>query len=332
MTQITRRTFSTGMATAGLGLASGLTSGGAAAQAAYPAGLTVKVVVPYPPGGATDIVGRMMADRLAAKWKTTVLVDNVPGAGANIGMTRVATQSPADGTSILIVPPNITTNPFLFDKMPFDPEKDIIFLNQVISQPNLLCVRKNLEVNSVAELIAYAKANPGKLNYASSGVGTTLHLSGELFKSMTGCDITHIPYKGSAPAISDLLGGQVDLMFDNLPSIFPHAKTGAVKPLAITTAERSPTAMDYPPVGDTVPGFAVTSWFGIGVREGTPQPIQDFIETSIIEACQETVVKERFSGLHAVTVGSGKTDFRAFVASERQRWGKLITERKIKAE
>ena len=263
MTQITRRTFSAGLATAGLGLS---TSAGAQ-TAAYPAGLTIKVVVPYPPGGATDIVGRMMADRLAAKWKTTVVVDNVPGAGANIGMTRVATQSPADGTSILIVPPNIATNPFLYEKMAFDAEKDFSFLNQVISQPNLLCVKKDLPVNSVAELIAYAKANPGKLNYASSGLGTTLHLSGELFKAMTGCDITHIPYKGSAPAISDLLGGQVDLMFDNLPSIFPHAKSGAVKPLGITTATRSPTAPEYVPIGETVPGFAVSSWFGIGVRD-----------------------------------------------------------------
>ena len=327
MTHISRRTFSAGLATAGVGLATS-----ARAQTAYPAGLTIKVVVPYPPGGATDIVGRMMADRLAAKWKTTVLVDNVPGAGANIGMTRVATQSPADGTSILIVPPNVTTNPFLYEKMAFDAEKDISFLNHVITQPNLLCVRKDLAVNSVAELIAYCKANPGKLNYASSGVGTTIHLSAELFKAMAGVEINHIPYKGSPQAVSDLLGGQVDLMFDNLPSIFPHAKSGAVKPLGITTATRSPTAPEYVPIADTVPGYNVASWFGTGVRTGTPQPIQDFIETSIMEACQDAVTKERFGGLHAVTIGSDKATFRAFVAAERARWGKLITDLKIKPE
>jgi tripartite-type tricarboxylate transporter receptor subunit TctC len=326
MTNITRRTFSAGLATAGLGL-----SASAVLAQAYPAGLTIKVVVPYPPGGATDIVGRMIADRLAAKWKTTVIVDNVPGAGANIGMTRVA-QAPADGLNILIVPPNITTNPFLYEKMAFDAEKDIIPLSQVITQPNLLCVRKDLPVNSVAELIAYCKANPGKLNYASSGVGTTIHLSGELFKAMAGVDITHIPYKGSPQAVSDLLGGQVDLMFDNMPSIIPHAKSGAVKPLGITTAARSPTAPDYVPIAETLPGYAVFSWFGVGVRAGTPQPIQDLIETSVMEACTEAVVKERFGGLHAVTIGSNKADFQKFVASERAKWGKLITDLKIKAE
>jgi tripartite-type tricarboxylate transporter receptor subunit TctC len=327
MTQITRRTFSAGLATASVGLSTTV----AHAQSAYPAGLTIKVVVPYPPGGATDIVGRMIADRLAAKWKTTVIVDNVPGAGANIGMTRVA-QAPADGLNILIVPPNITTNPFLYEKMAFDAEKDIVPLSQVITQPNLLCVRKDLPVNSVAELIAYCKANPGKLNYASSGVGTTIHLSGELFKALAGVDITHIPYKGSPQAVSDLLGGQVDLMFDNMPSIIPHAKSGAVKPLGITTAARSPTAPEYAPIADTVPGYAVFSWFGVGVRTGTPQPIQDLIETSVREACQEAVVKERFGGLHAVTIGSSKAEFQAFVASERAKWGKLITDLKIKPE
>jgi tripartite-type tricarboxylate transporter receptor subunit TctC len=332
MTHITRRTFSAGFGTAGLVATNlGLSASTASAQAAYPAGLTIKVVVPYPPGGATDIVGRMMADRLAAKWKTTVIVDNVPGAGANIGMTRVA-QAPADGTSILIVPPNIATNPFLFEKMAFDAETAFSFLNHVINQPNLLCVRKDLAVNSVAELIAYCKANPGKLNYASSGVGTTIHLSAELFKAMAGVDITHIPYKGSPQAVSDLLGGQVDLMFDNLPSIFPHARSGAVKPLGITTATRSPTAPEFVPIAETVPGYDVASWFGIGVRTGTPQPIQDVIETSIMEACKEAVTKERFGSLHAVTIGSDKATFRAFVAAERARWGKLITELKIKPE
>jgi tripartite-type tricarboxylate transporter receptor subunit TctC len=329
MTHITRRTFAAGLAAGTLGIASG-----AGAQAAYPAGLTVKVVVPYPPGGATDIVGRMVADRLQNKWSalgTTVIVDNVPGAGANIGMTRVA-QGPTDGTMILIVPPNITTNPFLYEKMAFDSEKDIVPLGQVISQPNLLCVRSGLEVNSVAELIAYAKANPGKLNYASSGAGTTIHLSAELFCRMAGVEMVHIPYKGSPQAVNDLLGGQVDLMFDNMPSIIPHAKAGKVKPLGVTTAKRVAAAPDYPAISETVPGYAVSSWFGVGVKAGTPQPIQDFIEKAVMEACTEQVLKDRFSSLHAETVGSDKVAFQKFVADERARWGKLITELKIKAE
>jgi tripartite-type tricarboxylate transporter receptor subunit TctC len=328
MTKITRRTFSTGLATAGL---AGLGGGLASAQAAYPGTAQIKVIVPYPPGGATDIVGRMVGDRLAAKWKVPVIVENVPGAGANIGMTRVALAA-ADGTHILIVPPNLTTNPFLYEKMQFNAEKDIVPLSQVVNLPNLLCVRKGLEVNSVAELIAYAKANPGKLNYASSGVGTTIHLSAELFKAMTGVEMNHIPYKGSPPAITDLLSGHVDLMFDNMPSIFPHAKAGGVKALGITSPTRAVAAPDYPPIADTVPGYNVASWFGVGVRTGTPQAIQDIIETAVRELCTEAVVKERFSSLHAETVGSNKADFQTFVASERARWGKLITDLKIKPE
>jgi tripartite-type tricarboxylate transporter receptor subunit TctC len=332
MVDISRRTFSKYVVGSGIAGANlGASTFGARAQDAYPIGRTIKVVVPYPAGGATDIVGRLMADRLSAKWKVTVVVENVPGAGANIGMDRVA-KGPTDGTQILIVPPNITTNQFLLEKMPFDPAADIVPLSQVTSFGNLLCVRKDLEVNSVAELIAYAKANPGKLNYASSGVGTTIHLSAELFKSMTGVEMTHVPYKGSAPAVNDLLGGQVDLMFDNLPSIIAHARAGKVKPLAITTLARSVSAPEYAPVSETVPGYSATSWFGVGVKSGTPQPIQDLIETSIREACADPTVKERLGSLHAETIGSNRTEFAAFIASERTRWGKLITDRRIKAE
>jgi tripartite-type tricarboxylate transporter receptor subunit TctC len=332
MTSITRRTFTQaavniGVAGAGLGTFATAARG----QDAYPTGRTIKIVVPFAPAGAADIVGRLMADRLANKWKVTVLVENVPGGGANIGIDRVA-KGPTDGTQILIIPPNITTNPFLFEKLPYNAETDIIPLTQVTSFPNLLCVRQDLPVNSVAELIAYAKANPGKLNYASSGIGTTIHLSGELFKNMTGIEMTHIPYKGSAPAVNDLLGGQVDLMFDNLPSIIAHARAGKVKPLGITTLKRSPTAPEYVPVADTVPGYSAGSWFGVGVKAGTPQPIQDLIESTVREACAESIVKERLASLQAETIGSSRTEFAAFIASERGRWGKLITDLKIKAE
>ncbi len=332
MTYVTRRTFTQGainFSAASVGLRMAATN--AHAQDAYPAGRTIRIIVPFPPAGAADIVGRLMADRLANKWKGTVLVENVPGGGANIGIDRVA-KGPADGTQILIIPPNITTNPFLFDKLPYNAETDIIALSQVTSFPNLLCVRQDLPVNSVAELIAYAKANPGKLNYASSGVGTTIHLSGELFKNMTGIQMTHIPYKGSAPAVNDLLGGQVDLMFDNLPSIIAHARAGKVKPLGITTLKRSPTAPEFIPIADTVPGYAAGSWFGVGVKAGTPQPIQDLIEATVREACTEPMVKERLAGLQAETIGSSRTEFAAFIASERGRWGKLITDLNIKGE
>jgi tripartite-type tricarboxylate transporter receptor subunit TctC len=327
MTQINRRTFSTGIAASGFGLAASPSM----AQTAYPAGMTIKIIVPYAAAGAADIVGRLLADRLATKWKVPVIVENVPGAGANIGMDRVA-KGGIDGTQLLIVPPNLTTNPFLFEKLPFDADNDFALLTHVTNFPNLLCVRKDLPVNSVAEMIAYAKANPNKLNYASSGIGTTIHLSAELFKSMTGTEMTHIPYKGSAPAVNDLLSGQVDVMFDNLPSIINHARAGAVKPLAITTPVRSPAAPEYPPVADTVPGYATGAWYGIGVRAGTPKSIQDFIEATVREVCNDPTVKERLGALHAETVGSNAADFQKHVAAERIRWGKLIVEQKIKNE
>ena len=198
--------------------------------------MTIKFIVGFPAGGAQDIVGRIIADRLGALWKATTVVENVPGAGGNLAMDRVAKGS-TDGTQICIIPPGIATNQFLYSKMPFDPEKDIVPLGLVATVPNLLCVRKDLPVNSVAELIAYAKANPGKLNYASSGNGTTIHLSAELFKRMAGVEMVHVAYRGSAPALNDLVGQSVDLMFDNITSIIGQARAGAVKPLGITLTE-----------------------------------------------------------------------------------------------
>ena len=327
MAQLTRR-----QATAGL---SGLVAGPFVARAAwaeaYPAGLTIKIVVPYPAGGATDIVGRIVGDRLGALWGVTTVVENVPGAGANIGIDRVA-KGPADGTQILIVPPNLTTNPFLYAKVPYDGEKDILTLAQVASVPNLLVVKKDLPVNSVAELIAYAKANPGKLNFASSGVGSTIHLSGELFKRMTGIEMVHVAYRGSASAVNDLLGGSVDLMFDNISSIIGHARAGSVKALGITTAKRSSIAPEYVPVAETVPGYDTTSWFGVGVRAGTPPEIADKIETDVRQLCREKIVQERLGGLVADTIGSSRQEFTAYVKSERERWGKLIVDLKLRTE
>ena len=207
MARISRRGVLGGLAAAAFAPAAGR----ALAQGAYPGNRTLKVVVPYPAGGATDVIGRILADRLQAKWQATIIVENISGAASNIGMDRVA-KGPADGSQLVIVPPQIAINQYLYGRLPFDPEKDFIPIAQIASLPNILVVRKTLEVNSVQDLIAYAKANPGKLNYASSGNGTTIHLSGELFKRMAGVDMRHIPYRGSAPAVNDLVGGQVDLM------------------------------------------------------------------------------------------------------------------------
>ncbi len=327
MAGITRRTFSRALA----GLAAAPLGRPALAQTSYPAGLTIKFIVGFPAGGAQDIVGRIIADRLGAHWKVPTVVENVAGAGGNLGMDRVA-KGASDGSQICIVPPGIATNQFLYPRVSFDPEKDFALLGQVASVPNLLCVRKDLPVNSVAELMAYAKANPGKLNYASSGIGTTVHLSAELFKRMAQVDMVHVAYRGSAPALNDLVAQNVDLMFDNITSIIGHARSGVVKPLGISLGTRSSLAPDFPPIAETLPGYETTSWTGVAVRAGTPPAICDKIEADTKIICQDGLLKERLAGLVAETVGTGAAEFTSYVASERARWGKLITDLKLRIE
>ncbi|MGA7489324.1 MAG: tripartite tricarboxylate transporter substrate binding protein [Xanthobacteraceae bacterium] len=303
----------------------------ARAQGAYPGDHTIKLVVPYPAGGATDVIGRIVGDRLQAMWGTTIIVENISGAAGSIGMDRVA-KGVTDGTQILIVPPQISINQFLYAKLAFDPEKDLVPIAQVARLPNILVVRKGLEVNSVKDLIAYAKANPGKLNYASSGTGTTIHLSAELFKRMAGVDMNHIPYRGSAPAVNDLVAGQVDLMFDNATSIIGQVRGGTVKALAITSLQRSPLLPDLPTVSETVAGYDTASWFGIGVRTGTPDAIIAKIEQAAHALTQEPIVKERMAAVIADPVVSDRKAFGEFVVAERKKWGALITDLKIRAE
>jgi tripartite-type tricarboxylate transporter receptor subunit TctC len=327
VSSVTRRAFVAGATAAGLCPAANR----ALAQQGYPAGLTLKFVVGFPAGGAQDIVGRVIADRLGALWRVPTVIENVAGAGGNLGMDRVA-KGPADGTQICIVPPGIATNQLLYSRMPFDPEKDIVSLGMVASVPNLLCVRKDLPVSSVAELIDYAKANPGKLNYASSGIGTTVHLSAELFKRMAGVEMAHVAYRGSAPALNDLVGQNVDLMFDNVSSIIGQARGGAVKPLGITLPQRSTLAPEFPAVAETVPGYSTTSWTAVGVRSGTPKEICDRIEAGTQAICQDALLRERLAGLVAETVGTNAADTTAFIASERAKWGKLITDLKVRVE
>ncbi|MBO0764160.1 MAG: tripartite tricarboxylate transporter substrate binding protein [Hyphomicrobiaceae bacterium] len=327
MSSASRRGFLAGAAAAGIFPAANI----ARAQQSYPAGLTVKFIVGFPAGGAQDIVGRAIADRLGARWNVPTVIENVAGAGGNLGMDRVA-KGPTDGTQICIIPPGIATNQYLYARMPFDPEKDIVPLGMVASVPNLLCVRKDLPVNSVADLIAYAKANPGKLNYASSGVGTTVHLSAELFKRMTGVDMVHVAYRGSAPALNDLVGQNVDLMFDNISSIIGQARAGAVKPLGITLLKRSTLAPEYPPIAETVPDYDTTSWTGVGVRAGTPKEICDKIEADTQTICRDPLLRQPLAVLVAETIGMNAADATAYIASERKKWGKLITDLKVRVD
>ena len=326
--RLSRRSFGTGLVAAAL-LPTAHT---ARAQGSWPGNQTIKLVVPYPAGGATDVIGRIVADRLAAMWHTNVIVENIAGAAGSIGMDRVA-KGPTDGSTLLMVPPQIAINQFLYPKLAFDPEKDLIPIAQVASLPNILVVKKQLaEVNSVKDLIAYAKANPGKLNYASSGAGSTIHLSAELFKSMTGTAMNHIPYRGSAPAVNDLVAGQVDLMFDNATSIIGQVRGATVKALGVTSMKRSPLLPDLPTVSDTVAGFDTASWFGIGVRAGVPNEIIEKVEQAANALTQEPIVKERMAGVIADPVVSDRKVFGAFVETERKKWGTLIKDLNIKLD
>jgi tripartite-type tricarboxylate transporter receptor subunit TctC len=321
MKKLSRRSVSKGIAAAAVSIV----ARPAIAQGTYPAGVgTIKIVVPYPPGGATDVIGRIVADRLMALWKTSVVVENISGAAANIGMDRVA-KGPTDGSTLFIVPPQIAINQYLYAKLAFDPEKDFIPIAQVANLPNILVVKKQLtEVKTVKDLIDYAKKNPGKLNFASSGSGTTIHLSGELFKAMTGIDMKHIPYRGSAPAVNDLVGGQVDLMFDNAPSIIGQVRGNTVNALGVTTLKATPLLPDLKPVADTVPGYDTASWFGIGVRSGVSNEIVGKIEEAAKTIGAEAVVKERMASVIADPVVSDRKTFGEFIEAERQKWGPLI--------
>jgi tripartite-type tricarboxylate transporter receptor subunit TctC len=330
MSKMTRRTVTQGLAVTAMGAI----TKPAIAQSGWPAaGSQIKVIVPYPAGGATDVIGRIISERLSVLWNATLVVENVVGAAANIGMDRTA-KGPADGSQILILPPQISINQFLYAKMPFDPEKDIVPIAQIARLPNILVLKKSLgeKINSVKEFIAYLKANPGKLNYATPGAGSTIHLSAEMFKRMTGTDMVHVAYRGSAPAVNDLVAGQVDVMFDNATSIIGQVRAGTVKALGITAPQRSPLLPELPPIADTVPGFDTAAWFGVAVRTGTPEPIIDAIEKGVRAVTQEAIVKERLANVITDVVVSDRKAFTQWTIDERKKWGALISELKITAQ
>lgn len=324
---LTRRRFTASI----LGAAAAAPVGGRAWAQGYPGGQTIKIIVPFAAGGTTDITGRLVADRLTQMWGTSVIVENVPGAQGNIGMDRVA-KAPADGTSLLVCTPALVTNQYLYAKLAFDPAKDLIPVSQVVAIPNLLVVRKDLPVASVKDLVDYAKANPGKLNYASPGVGSSVHLAAEIFKRATGTDMVHVAYRGSAPALNDLVGGNVDLIFENISSCINLVRQGQIKGIAVTSEKRSTLAPEFPTVAETIAGFDVSSFFGISVRAGTPEPVIARIEQDVMALCREAGVREKLAGIVAEAVGSSRAEFGQFVERERERWGRLITDLKIRAE
>lgn len=298
----------------------------ALAQSSYP-DKPVKIIVPFPPGGATDVVGRALAVRLSQLWKQQVLVENKPGAGGNIGADLVA-KAPADGYTLLLASPaEITINPYLYAQMPFDPSRDFIPVARVASSPLVLVVNSKSAVKNMPELLQMIKAQGSKVNYASSGSGGPQHLAGELFQLMAGVSMTHIPYKGGAPAITDLLGGQVDLFFAGIPPALPHIIAGKLRPLAVTTLKRSPLLPQVPTVSESgFPGFNIENWQGIFVPRGTNNQIVDKIAADIGVIAAEKNFYDLLSAQGAIPAPLMPKEFAIFVNAESQKYSKLIKE------
>jgi tripartite-type tricarboxylate transporter receptor subunit TctC len=292
----------------------------------YPAH-PVKFVVPYPAGGAADILARVVGQKLSERLGQPVVIDNRPGAGTAIGSELVA-KAPADGYTILMgTVSSHAINPALNTHVGYDPIKDFAPISPVASLPFILDVHPAVPANSVAELIALAKAHPGKLNFASAGNGTSNHLAGELFKSMAGIDIVHVPYRGSAPALSDVIAGQVTMMFDLTITSLPQIQAKQVKALAITTPKRSALAPDLPTVAESgLPGYAVDAWFGVFAPAGTPMPIVDRLNADTVAAMSLPDVRERLAGQGAEPLTSTPAAFADFVRSEAAKWQKVIRE------
>ena len=299
----------------------GLANGAVLAQD-YPT-KPVKWVVPYPPGGTTDILARLIGQYLSEHLGQQFVIDNRPGAGNNIG-TEVVVNSPPDGYTLLLVNPANGINATLYKRLPFNFLRDIAPVAGITRVPNVMEVNPNFPARSVAEFIAYGKANPGKINMASSGNGTSVHLSGELFMAMTGVKMTHVPYRGSGPALTDLIAGTVDVMFDNMPSSIEFIKAGKLRALAITTDTRNDALPDIPVVADTVSGFEASAWFGIGAPKGTPAIFIEKINKSVNAALADPNMKMRLADLGGIPMGGTPADFGKIMASETAKWEKAV--------
>ena len=285
----------------------------------------IRLVCPFPPGGAVDIASRSVAQALSQQLGQPVTVDNRPGAGGNIGAEIVAKAAP-DGYTLLMATSNILAiNPALYSKVPFDSLKDFAPISIVVSLNNVLVLNPSVPYKSVAEVIAAAKAQPGKLTYASSGNGTSIHLSGELFKSMAGVDMLHIPYKGSAPAVTDLLAGQVNMMFDNIPSSLPHIKAGKLRALAVTGSKRASSLPDLPTIAEAaIPGYESYVWFGVVAPAGTPPEIIKRLNTELAKAAVTPDFRDRLTGQGYDVLSTTPEQMTESIRSEMIKWGKIV--------
>jgi tripartite-type tricarboxylate transporter receptor subunit TctC len=280
-------------------------------------------VVGYPPGGSTDITARLMGNYLSQKLNQQFIVENKSGAGNNIG-TDAVIKSPPDGYTVYLVNPANAINTTLYKKLPFDFVHDMAPVGGIIRVPNVMVVHPDVPAKTVAEFIAYAKADPGKINMASSGNGTSVHLSGELFMTLTGVKMTHVPYRGSNPALTDMLSGRCQVMFDNMPSSLPHIKAGKLRALAVTTDHRSPALPDVPTLGDTVKGYEASAWFGMGAPAKTPKEAIAVLNKGINEGLADPKMKPRFDDLGGVPMGGTPEDFGKTVVNETAKWKKVV--------
>ena len=297
---------------------------------AYPA-RPVRWIVPYPPGGAADPIARLIGPFLSERLGKPVMIENKPGAGANIG-TEFVVKSPPDGHTLLFITTANMINATFYRDLSFDFMRDITPVAGLVRLPLVLEVNPSVPVKTVAELIAYAKANPGKVNFASAGVGTSLHLAAELFNMMTGTKMIHVPYRGSAPALTDLLAGQVQVLFDNLFTSLEHIKAGKLRALGVATAARVQQLPDLPTVADAVPGYEASSVFGVGVPTGTPREITELLNRELDAALADPRIRGRLLELTAIPIPSLAAEFRAEMVATTEKWGRVIRVANIKAE
>ena len=292
----------------------------------------IRIVVPYPPGGFNDTLGRTLAAKFQEAWGQPVFVENKPGANTVIGSDYVAKSQP-DGYTLLIVAFPFAVTPSLLKAMPYDTLKDFQPVILAATSPNLLVVNPEVPIHTVKELIAAAKAKPQSLSYASTGNGSSNHISMELFKSLAGVDIVHIPYKGSAPAVTDLLGGQVQVMFDNVPNVLPHVKAGKLRALAVSGATRTPLAPDVPTVAEAgVPGYELTVWFGLVAPAATPREVVQKLNAESLRILAMPDVRERFLAQGVEPQGSTPEQFAEHIRSQMAKWSKVVRDAGVKAE
>jgi tripartite-type tricarboxylate transporter receptor subunit TctC len=298
---------------------------------AYPT-RSVRIVVGFPAGGGGDIVARLLGQWVSERLGQPFVIENRPGASSNIG-TETVVRAPPDGYALLMVilPPN-AINGMLYDNLNFNFIRDIATVANVMSVPQVLDVNPSVPAKTVPEFIAYAKANPGKLNMGSGGIGTSQHLAGELFKMMAGVNLVHVPYRGGAPAIADLLGGQVQVMFDNISESLEYIRAGTLRPLAVTTATRLPALPDLPTVGEFVPGFEASGWNGVGAPRNTPIEIIDKLNREINHALADPKLKARLADLGGTVLPGSPADFGKLIADETEKWGKVIRAANIRVQ